>query len=98
MSSPSQPQSYQLFRHCRREDLCCAIPRGQSLPQALGVTTWAAFDLTISGSERPPGFDEDAAAFSCERQGFYVFRWGYRTVPLARSRVQEKTTGAQMAL
>jgi hypothetical protein len=90
MSSASKPQIYQLFRHTRREDLWCAVPSGQSLPQVLEVQTWDLCALTVSGIERPPGFDEAAAAFSCRLQGFYVFHWGSRTVPRARSRVLEQ--------
>jgi hypothetical protein len=98
MSAASHLQEYQLFRHIRREDLWCAVPSGHALPQALGTASWMPLDLTISGSGRPPGFDEDAAAYSCGQQGFYVFRWGHRMAPRPRSRVLDQTTGVQLAL
>jgi hypothetical protein len=97
MSPASHLQEYQLFRHARREDLWCAVPRGQLLPRALGTTAWVSLNLAISGSGRPPGFDEDAAAYSCGQQGFYLFRWGRRMAPRPRSRVLDQITGAQLA-
>jgi hypothetical protein len=98
MRSASQPPTYQLFRHVRREDLWCAVPHGQALPGVFGAASWKTLVLTISGSGRPPGFDEDAATYSCSQQGFYVFRWGGRTAPHPRSRVLDQATGAQRAL
>jgi CubicO group peptidase (beta-lactamase class C family) len=98
MRAASQPQTYQLFRHGRREDLWCAVPCGQSLPQVFEATSWKALVLTSSGSGRPPGFDEDAAAYSCSVQGFYVFHWGGRTAPRPRSRALDRATGVQMTL
>ncbi len=98
MSSASQPLTYQLFRHVRREDLWCAVPCGQSLPGVFGAAAWKALVLSIGGSGRPPGFDEDAAAYSCSLQGFYVFHWGGRNAPPHRSRVLDQATEAQMAL
>jgi hypothetical protein len=59
------------FRHTWREDLWCAVPCGQSLPQVLEVQTWDLCALTVSGIERPPGFDAAAAAsiYSDSHQG-----------------------------
>lgn len=98
VSAAPHLQEYQLYRHCRRGDLWCAIPCGQPLPQALGAASWHPLDLTISGSGRPPGFDENAASYSCGQQGFYVFRWGQRMAPRPRSRVRDEATVAQLAL
>ncbi|HEX2552894.1 MAG TPA: hypothetical protein VHL98_04280 [Microvirga sp.] len=58
--------------------LCCAALEGHELPPAMSPNEWAVAEVLERGEIRPPGFNEDAAAYSCSVQGFYVFHWNER--------------------
>jgi hypothetical protein len=69
---------YQMYRRASQPDLCCAVRDGQPFPSIFSPNDWAPGEFLEAGDRRPPGFDEDAAAFACAVQGFYVFRWSGR--------------------
>jgi hypothetical protein len=75
MRSPAKLDTYRLFRNQRREGLHCAVPPGVPLPSFLTGEPWHELAPLLGSHERPPGFSDTAAAFSCDCQNFYVFRW-----------------------
>ena len=68
----SSAGSYLIFQHWTRVDLLCAVRDGDLLPAFLDED-WIALKVLEDGAERPSGFDDAAAQFSCAMQGFYVF-------------------------
>ncbi len=68
----SPPSSYLIFQHWSRVDLLCAVRDGDPLPAFLDED-WIALTVLEDEAERPIGFDDDGAQFSCAMQGFYVF-------------------------
>ena len=78
MRSSPLPLTYDLYRRARQPDTCCAILEGCPFPPMLDPTEWAPAERLEAGSMRPPGFNEDAALFSCRLQGFYIFHWSGR--------------------
>ena len=68
----SSPKSYLIFQHWTRVDLLCAVRDGDPLPAFLDED-WIALKVIEDDAERPVGFDDGAAQFSCAMQGFYVF-------------------------
>jgi hypothetical protein len=67
--------NYEMYRRAKEPDLCCAVSEGSDFPSILGPNEWAYAEFLEAGQRRPPGFDEDAAAYACAVQGFYLFRW-----------------------
>lgn len=84
-----QSPAYVFFRHARRTGLWCAVPKGDALPPPLLDEVWESHDLPTGSHSKPPGFDEDAALYSCHLQGFYVFHWGGRDVVRSMFRMLE---------
>ena len=68
----SSASSYLIFQHWTRVDLLCAVRDGDSLPAFLDED-WLALTVLDDDAQRPVGFDDAAAQFSCAMQGFYVF-------------------------
>ena len=68
----SSASSYLIFQHWTRVDLLCAVRDGDLLPAFLDED-WLALTVLEDDAERPVGFDDAAAQFSCAMQGFYVF-------------------------
>jgi hypothetical protein len=65
--------AYTLFRHHRMADFLCAIPQDWPVPSFIVGPTWTYAATTAPGVPRPLGFNDDAARYSCQLQGFYTF-------------------------
>ncbi|HEX2554757.1 MAG TPA: hypothetical protein VHL98_13735 [Microvirga sp.] len=81
----SSAGSYLIFQHWSRPDLLCAVRDGDELPAFLDED-WIALKVLEEHGERPIGFDEGAARFSCAMQGFYVFHRDTRRLATSLSR------------
>ena len=67
-------RTYNLF--CLKDlgGLVCAVPEDRAVPPFLTGARWA-FDGKLDGSsERPLGFDRQAAATAVRFNGFYLFQ------------------------
>jgi hypothetical protein len=85
VTQTSKARRYSVYRHRVRADLCCAVREGSAEPDFVGGQAWLPAETLDLQTDRPPGFDEGAAAFSCAIQGFYVFYWSFdRRMPLLR--------------
>ncbi len=77
MQSGTALGAFDLFRHAKRAARCCAVPQGAELPPMIEAdpSSWPHAGRLDLCKERPPGFNEDVAIFSCSVQGFYLFDW-----------------------
>ena len=66
--------TYKLFRHLTILGLFCAMPLDldRSLPG--GAQRWEPSGLITADDVPPQGFDFEAARFSSNFQGYYLFR------------------------
>ena len=75
MSSNPPPANYQMYRRVKRPGMCCVVVDGAPFPKELDPDDWAIAEYLDERDPRPPGFDDDVAAFACATWGFYIFQW-----------------------
>jgi len=78
MHGQPHPRTYVVYRRIKRPEMCCAVLEGSEFPPVIDPSEWAPAELLRAGGERPSGFDDNVAIFSCSVQGFYLFRWSGR--------------------
>jgi hypothetical protein len=61
-----------LFHRINKPDLCCAAPHDAPMPAFLRKPGWEFVEVFDENSP-PSGFNADAARYSVQLQGFYVF-------------------------
>ena len=65
---------YTVFRNSRRPSLYCAVPEDRPVPSFVREPTWSYECTTTPDEPLPRGFDEEAARYATNLQGFYTFR------------------------
>ncbi len=81
----SRKMTYNLFRHERLTNLCCAVSQQKPIPEFIQSPTWTFVGVSTPDQPRPSGFDVEVARFATGFQGFYTY---YNCTALERHRAR----------